>query len=258
MWNNNGNGNSYGNQDSVNTHIQTFFGQLSYLQIGCWDEKISFDWVPAKGVTEGTGRVVYDKETKIRTALTHDKVEALLADYKLKMKYEIERGEDPGPDGISSGVTVMSGGGRDGSPKVERCVLITYKRESDGSYATYVSLTKDMEPKTAPIATYRFNSTKVVAGPSPEMGKLEERFLEGELMWFIKLLEGHGGINRYAAHASKMAEKFSSRNNNNGNGYNGYNNQNSQNGYNNGSQQPSGEDFMNIPSDGVADFSAFE
>lgn len=255
MWNNNGN-NGY-QQDSTNTHIQTLFGPLSYLQIGCWDDKISLDWVPMKGVTEA-GRVVYDKDQKIRTALTHDKVEALVANYTTLMRDKIMRGEDPGPDGISVGVTVMSGG-RDNTPKIERAVVIEYKRDGNGGYATFLSLTKDMTPKTPPIVTYQFNSTKVVAGSSPEMGELKEGTREGELMWFMKLLELHGSINRYMAHANKMAEKFSSRNNNSGG--NGYQNSN---GYNGGGspQMPSDTGFMNIPDgipdSGVADFSAFE
>lgn len=247
MWDNNNYGGSAPDQ-SVNTNIATFFGPTSYFQLGCWNDKLSLNWVPSKGQAEGTGRPQYDKDNNIKTALTQDKVETLVSLYEEILEKKIRAGEDPGEDGLSVGVTVMSG---KAGAQVETAILIEYRRSEDGNgYASYVSLARDLTPGTPPIIRYKFTSTKVIAGSSPEAGKIKTGQREGELMWFITLLRAHGDLNKYGSHQNKMTDAFKAKN--------GYGQQNQHNnGQYAGSESNTG--FMNIP-DGLpdADYQVFE
>lgn len=246
MWDNNQGGGNFSNQD-VNTNITTFFGSMSYLQLGCWNDKLSFTWVPAKGVAEGTGRVQYDKDVKVKTALTHDKVEAMLAKYKEQIEAKVKACEDPGPDGLFAGVPVSS---KVGEERVTNAVGIEYRRDENGKPAAYFTLAKNVDAMPSNNAIrYKFNTTETIVGTSPEVGKLERGQIEGELMWFVVLLEAHNDLNRYGDHQHKLTDQYKNR-------VGGGQQQNS--GYQQGNPQSYGDmSFMNNPNDTLGDMSDF-
>lgn len=250
MWNNQNQKSYTTPQDSVNTNISTFFGSMSYLQLACWDDKLSFHWVPARGVSEGTGRVQYDKDAMVKTALSHDKVEALIAQYDVKIAAKLIAGEDPGEEGLMVGVPVMSG--RDEN-KMKCVVCIEYRRDAEnpGHYASYFSFVRNVKDDgtIGDVVRYKFNTTQTIVGTTPELGQFVGGQIEGEALWFITLVRAHNDLNRYGDHQAKMINQFKTKN--------GYNNTPQQNsGYN--APSPANDSFMQMPVDndmvGMSDF----
>ena len=85
FYNNQNDGN---NKPSVNTHYESFFGDLSYMIVSGWDANVSFKFAPCVG-TNDSGRKQYDKDRTVTSALTHPKIAALLAQYETKMELKI-------------------------------------------------------------------------------------------------------------------------------------------------------------------------
>lgn len=246
MWSNNQS--SPAADRGINTNISTFFGPQAYLQLGCWDDKLSFTFVPAKGKAEGTGRVQYDTDISVKTALKHAKVEALLAKYDKVLDDKIKSGEDPGKDGIFVGVKSRSG--PIGSQTLN-AIGIEYCRDENGTPVSYFTFIRNYGSNSPNITRYQFNSTEMVVGPSPENGMGTDDELEGELMWFITLMRAHNDLNKYGLHQHKMTEQFKARIGQ------GNNQQTAGNMNQYGSGMAPDNSFMNIPGDTLGDMSDF-
>lgn len=231
---------------SINTHIETLFSDISYLKIACWNEKISFEWTPA-GPISAAGKRTYTKDARVSTALSHEKVEGLLRQYVKVLKPLIDSNADPGEKGKCVGVTVQSG--PQGATTLT-AILIEYLKGADGRNHCYFSVVKNanLGAANAEVLRYEFKTCPVVIGSRPEAGEFTEIYEQGELSWFLKLLDMHGNVARYNQHALKYASSFAPSNN----GNNGIYNQNSGAGIG----VPGGFDVNSMTSDS-ADFSVF-
>lgn len=209
---------------NVNTNYDTFFGELSYLQVGGWNDKMSFKWVPT-GEPTANGRRTYDKDRTVSTGVTHGKIEALLAKYEAVIRPKLINSEDPGENGLCVGIVVTSGSGDSRSNSL---VFIEYRRGSDGNgYDVFFGIGKNLtQSGIGDIIRYKFDKNPVITGTSPEKGGFEEGQLSGEFLWFITLLKAHGNIARYGDHSKRYADAYSGRDSggsgNNG-GYSGSN-----------------------------------
>jgi hypothetical protein len=154
-----------GNSDrqSVNTNIDTFFGDLSYLQITAWNDKVALSWTPANGRTEN-GRTAYNRDNQVRTALSHPKVEALIAAYKKELEAHIINNDDPG-EGMCVGVDVTS---TDNGTQQQSTtgVFIEYKKDpTDGRNAVYVTIVKNLGPNGSNLSlSYKFDNIHTITG----------------------------------------------------------------------------------------------
>lgn len=191
-------------QQSVSTHIDTIFGEYSYLSFRCWDDKMSFNWVPCNGVTE-TGRKTYDKDAGVMTSMTHSKVEALLAMYRRKLRDKILNHEDPG-DGLSVGVTVQSIDKTSGNASTTG-IFIEYANDRNGVPATFFTVAKNLNGGDgARIIQYKFDDIPTLDGGPVAAGQFVEGREAGDFLWFISILEAHALIARYGDHGRKVAE----------------------------------------------------
>lgn len=211
-------------EKSINTNIDTFFGDLSYLQITAWNDKVALSWTPANGKTEN-GRVAYARDNQVRTALSHPKVEALLAAYEKELRSHIINNDDPG-EGMCVGVDVSSFDNQ--QQPTTTGVFIEYKHDDvdPSTNAVYVTIVKNLGPNGSNLSlSYKFEKVHTISGKGATLGNYTEGYASGEFLWFITLLKAHGNVARYGDHSRRRSELFRSEHNNNQQQQNQYQNQ---------------------------------
>lgn len=229
------NQNDENNKPSVNTHYESFFGDLSYMIVSGWDDKVSFKFAPCVG-TNDSGRKQYDKDRTVKSALTHPKINTLLARYEKKLEAKIKNNEDPGKDGICVGVPVRSGRGEN---SMISGFFIEYARGEKGP-DTYFTFIKNISPRpgeTPSVIRYKFDSLPALDGTSAEAGNYTQEEEHGEFLWFIDLLKAHAGVFRFGDHSRRMSEQLAARSGNMPNGGGAQQN------FNTGNMMNSPEDF---------------
>lgn len=230
FYNNQNDGN---NKPSVNTHYESFFGDLSYMIVSGWDANVSFKFAPCVG-TNDSGRKQYDKDRTVTSALTHPKIAALLAQYETKMESKIKNNEDPGEGGICVGVPVRSGRG---DTSTTSAFFIEYARGEKGP-ETYFTLIKNISPGGTPsVIRYKFDPIPTLDGTSAQAGNYTQGEAQGEFFWFIDLLKAHAGVFRFGDHSRRMSEQLAARSGNMPNGGGAQQN------FNTGNMMNSPEDF---------------
>lgn len=194
-------------EKSINTNIDTFFGELSYLQITAWNDKVALSWTPANGRTEN-GRMTYNRDNQVRTALSHPKVEALIAAYEKDLKSHIINNDDPG-DGMCVGVDVTS---VDSTTQQQTTtgVFIEYKKDAtDGRNAVYLTIVKNLSPEGSNLSmSYKFDKIHTISGTLATAGNYSDDYASGEFLWFITLLKAHANIARYGDHSRRRSEQY--------------------------------------------------
>lgn len=204
------NQNGDNNKPSINTFVESFYGDIAWLQVSLWDDKVSFKWTPCIGRGEN-GRRQYDKDNAVSTGLVHSKISTLIKRYELELQSKVDAGEDPGEDGLCVGVPVKSGRGENSTTNG---IFIEYKRGENGP-DIYFTLAKGITQTGAgAVCRHKFESIGTLSGTTPEKGGFATKKCEGEFYWFLEILKAHSGLVRYGDHSRRIYEQFASRSGN--------------------------------------------
>ena len=202
MFNNNNN-QSNGNEISVNTGIETFWGELSSLNVGCYNDKISLRWLPAIG-KDDRGHTRYNSEGRVSTCISHVKVSALLSQYDKKLKEMVESGEEPPANGASVMVPINAKSGPAG-------LFIEYKKDENGKASVYLTMAKQLTEAGADpanIIRYKFNDLVVMSDMNPEQGGGEQEEIMAEFDYFVNILRAQILMTGINSHASRYSASF--------------------------------------------------
>lgn len=217
--------NNYNNPQqtpSANTRVTTLYSELSCLQIGLWDNKLSIKMNLATGKTP-EGRTVYDFDNRINTAITPDKAASLLHFAETTIIPKMDEVEAGGalekPIGISFDV---------GNGKTSR-VSLEYKADENGVPSAYLVIyTNIVNGKTNNVAQYKFNKGEMFKCYNNETGEVENvTATESEFLAFVNTLRFIPSVQGFSYHTDKWysmtAKNFQSQNqgqNSNGGSYN--------------------------------------
>lgn len=198
------------NQDrteiNVNTTIDTFWSQLSSLNIGCYNEKISLRWLPAAGVDE-RGYTRYNKDARVSTCISHTKISALLRKYDEHLKPLVESKADPGESGKSIMVPINAKTGIAG-------LFIEYKKDENGKpslYLTFAQKLTEVGADPSNIISFKFGDLTMMTDMSPEKGGGEEVTEPAEFQYFIDILRSHIFTTGLNSHATRYSMAFKNR-----------------------------------------------
>lgn len=203
IFGNNGGGGRFGNNQSVNTGIHTYYCDTYSLSIGCWDDKFSIKFMPALGTNE-RGMVTYDKDKRISTSLSLVKAGVLVKKYKKKLLPMLL--DNAEKESVSFGVPIRSS-------NAGNCVLgIEYsKDETTGEYSSYLVFARNIENGVcAPefLIKYKFNKVESVENFDLSKGTGETVMEEGEIFDFIKILEERMLMTGLSSHAKRYSDSF--------------------------------------------------
>lgn len=205
------NQNGDNNRPSINTSVESFYGDTAWLQVSLWDDKVSFKWTPCIGRGEN-GRRQYDKDNAISTGLVHPKISALIKRYEIELQAKVDAAEDPGENGLCVGVPVKTGRGENATTSG---IFIEYKRGENGP-DIYLTIAKNLTADgVGAVCRHKFDSIGSISGTSPEKGGFTAKKSEGDFYWFLEILKAHSGLARYGDHSRRLYEQFASRNGNN-------------------------------------------
>lgn len=188
-----------GIQKSVNTRIKTFYGDLSSLQIGYWNDNVSIKINPLASVS-ADGIRNYDYQRRVNTALTSEKCIALAEsiDSKIMPKVnEVKLG-----NGLASPVSVVL-------PVTNKSTLIAveYKNDESGTPSLYLTVYTNVDQNgKAPsngVYSYKFAKVKVVTDYDPETGAGNDDYVEAEFLFFYDKLKKISDVFGTAAHSAK-------------------------------------------------------
>lgn len=213
-----GNTNNNSNEVSVNTRIVTWYSDLSCLQIGCWNDKLSIKLNPIINIDE-EGVRKYDFEKRISTAISQEKATILVDSLKKDVIPVIES--------ISKGGRLENKIGAGFGVGKNSALFIEYDNDEKGTPSLYLVIYRDIRSdKTSDeVYRYKFNKTELVKNYNHKTGTGEELMSESEFFIFYRLLENLSDILGLSYHGSEYQNEYSSRKNKNNN-YKGNSNSN--------------------------------
>ena len=197
MFNNTGNNSS---APSVNTRFKTFYGELSCLYVGGWNDNLSLKINPIENVDEN-GRRNYDFKKKISTALVQEKISALLDEIDKNIIPAIEEKKE---EFTSAGYQV----GKDAS-----AAFIEWDKDDNNVWSVYITIYKNIQQdNTSDTAfKYKFNKTAVIENYDAEKGTGDEKQVEGEFLTFVSILRSAVEMLGIAQHGIRYQQELDTR-----------------------------------------------
>ena len=189
--------NNPNNKPSANTRIATWYCDTSCLQLGFWDNNLSIKLNPTKAIDPDTGKITYDFDNRVNTAIVQEKAAPLLQAIEQRI-LPIIRGEvafDGNP--IKIGFPV-------GKEKTMG-IFVEYKNDEKGVPSTYLTVYKNIgtDNCTTDILPYKFNKVECLFDYDNEKGTAETEVNEGEFMVFVSALRMLPTILGPSYHANK-------------------------------------------------------
>lgn len=229
----NGNYNNNSANQSVNTKIKTFFGDLSSLQLTYWNDNISIKINPLTGVN-AEGIKQYDFTKRVSTSLIPEKCLALANRIDEKIKPEIKKVKQNGVLAEAVSVSVQI-------PTKKSIVVVEYKNDESTKPALYLTIYTNVsdDNKASENDTYSYKFSKVITidNYDPTSGTGNQVFEEAEFDFFYEKIRKIADAIGTAAHsvncdnASGKSGSKSSSNSNFTNFSNGNNTQAQMNNY---------------------------
>ena len=197
MFNNTGNNSS---APSVNTRFKTFYGELSCLYVGGWNDNLSLKINPLESVDEN-GKRNYDFKKKISTALVQEKISALLSEIDKKIIPAIDEKKE---ELTSAGYQV----GKDAS-----AAFVEWDKDENGIWSVYITIYKNIQQDntTDTAFKYKFNKTTVIENYDAEKGTGDEVQVEGEFLTFVSILRSAVEMLGIAQHGIKYQQELDTR-----------------------------------------------
>lgn len=197
MFGNTGNNNN--NSSNVNTTLKKFYGELSCMYVGAWNENLSLKLFPYES-TDENGKRIYDFKKKINTALVQDKITALLEKIDEKILPAIKEKKE---ELTSAGFKV----GKDSA------VFVEWKADTEGKYDVYFTIYKNIQEDntSSEVFSYKFYKTEVVENYDNEKGTGDETKVEGEFNTFVAILRNAPELLGISEHGSKNQKEQDTR-----------------------------------------------
>lgn len=197
MFGNTGNNNN--NSTNVNTTFKKYYGELSCMYVGGWNENLSIKLFPYES-TDDNGKRIYDFKKKINTALVQDKIAALLDEIDKKIIPAIDEKKE---EKLSVGFKV----GKDSA------VFVEWKADEAGVYNVYFTLYKNIQPDNTCTDkfSYKFYKTEVVENYDSEQGTGDEKKVEAEFLSFVAILRKAPDLLGISEHGAKFQKEQDTR-----------------------------------------------
>jgi hypothetical protein len=182
---------------NVNTKIRTFYGELSSMTVGYWNENLSIKINPLLNVTE-EGIRQYDFNRKISTAITADKCLALSKVVEEKFLPKME--EVKQTNTLDAAICVCIQVGTKGT-----AIAIEYKNDEKSKpflYLTiYTNIGQDGKAPSDGVYSYKFAKVNVATDYDPENGTGSDEYIDAEFLYFYEKLKTMVGTIGASAHS---------------------------------------------------------
>lgn len=218
-----GNTSNNTNDVSVNTRAVTLYSDLSCLQLGFWNDKLSVKINPIVSIDDDGARK-YDFEKRINTAISQEKCASILDDIIENIMPAIRKSEESKE--VEEEVSIAY-------PVGKSCALaIEFKQDvKTMKPAVYLSLYRNIKEDNTCDETYsyKFNTSESVKNYDPKTGTGIELIKQTEFLSFVGILKTMPDVIGAAHHGSTYQEAFSTKRTNNygnNNNYGGMNRQN--------------------------------
>lgn len=217
--------NQTNNGININTTIKTFFGDLSSLNIGAWNNQLSIKLTPCTGV-DGNGMRNYDQNRRANTALTPENAKTLKEGLDTVIKPILEKIKNGENVNLPVNVAVSMG-----SNDKKNALLVEVKNDDKtGKPSVFLTLCQmlGMDNSADPqnIFSYKFGEKTYVSNYDYRTGSIgSEHTVESEFEVFYDMVANVSDILPMTAHGVKyvnaLSAKFTPNTNSNNNSYGG-------------------------------------
>lgn len=211
MFNNSMSGNKFNNSNgaSVSTNIYRSFSDTCMFQVKAWNEQLSLNFAPMKGLdANGKRQYANDRSEIILTSLTKDNSDALLTGINDVIKPAITA-----KTAADVSVTITS---------ISENMKKILKVSTDGT-DTFISLylgVDDSGVATGDSISHKFNKREYIVSYDPKKGTGDAVQVNSDFDNFVYMLESAKSLNQISYHNNKYGNALKGSYNNDNNPYN--------------------------------------